>query len=113
VIRLGGLLSATGFLLVVLATSPGFVLFGFALAGFGLANAIPVLFSVAGNLPDFSPGAAIAGVATIGYVGFLIGPPLIGTIAEAFSLRAAFAVIALAAATMFFSSRALIKREDQ
>ena len=108
VIRLGGLLSAMGFILVLSAPSPAFGIAGFSLVGFGLANTIPVLFSVAGNHPDFSPGAAIAGVATIGYVGFLIGPPLIGTIAEISSLRVAYGFIALATATMFFSSRSLL-----
>ena len=109
VIRLGGLLSAAGFMLVLLSPNPIFAITGFALAGLGLSNTIPVLFSVAGNHPDFSPGTAIAGVATIGYVGFLIGPPLIGTISELSSLRVAFGLIALAAATMLFSSRSLIK----
>ncbi len=112
VIRLGGLVSAAGFVLVLFSSDPIFAIIGFALAGFGLSNTIPVLFSVAGNHPDFSPGAAIAGVATIGYVGFLIGPPLIGAISEISSLRVAFALVALAAASMFFSSRSLIKERS-
>ena len=112
VIRLGGLVSAAGFALVLFSAGPTFAIIGFALAGFGLANTIPVLFSVAGNHPDFSPGAAIAGVATIGYVGFLIGPPLIGAISELSSLRVAFVLIALAAVSMFFSSRALNKGKE-
>ncbi len=111
VVRLGGFLSTAGFVLVLLAPNPLFAIAGFGLVGFGLSNTIPVLFSVAGNHPDFSPGAAIAGVATIGYIGFLIGPPLVGILAEVFSLRFAFAVIAFASATMFFSSRSL-KRKD-
>jgi MFS family permease len=112
VIRLGGLVSAAGFILVLFSPDPIFAIIGFALAGFGLSNTIPVLFSVAGNHPDFSPGAAIAGVATIGYVGFLIGPPLIGAISELSSLRVAFALVALAAASMFFSSRSLNKGKE-
>jgi MFS family permease len=112
VIRLGGFLSALGFFLVLAAPSPAFGIIGFALAGFGLSNTIPVLFSVAGNHPDFSPGTAIAGVATIGYIGFLIGPPLIGTIAEISSLRVAFGLVALATATMFFSSRSLYNEKE-
>jgi len=109
---LGGLLSTVGFVLVLLSPDPIFAISGFALAGFGLSNTIPVLFSAAGNHPDFNPGTAIAGVATIGYVGFLIGPPLIGSVAEISSLRVAFGIIALAAATMFFSSRSLINKRE-
>jgi len=112
VIRLGGLLSTVGFVLVLLSPDPIFAISGFALAGFGLSNTIPVLFSAAGNHPDFNPGTAIAGVATIGYVGFLIGPPLIGSVAEISSLRVALGIIALAAATMFFSSRSLINKRE-
>lgn len=109
VIRLGGLLAAAGFVLVLLAPLPSIAIAGFALVGFGLSNTIPVLFSVAGNHPDFSPGAAIAGVATIGYVGFLIGPPLVGTVAEVVSLQAAFMTIAVCLLSMAFSATALKK----
>ena len=63
------------------------------MVGLGIANAIPILFSRAGNLPGFDPGAALAAVATVGYVGFLAGPPAIGLVAHATTLRIALALV--------------------
>ena len=69
---------------------------GFALAGLGLSNTVPVLFGAAGRLPGQQPGAAIAATASVGYVGFLVGPPLIGLIAEATSLGRALILLVVA-----------------
>ena len=68
---------------------------GFACAGFGLANLVPVLFSAAGRLPGQSPGAGIAAVATMGYAGFLAGPPVIGFVAEFSTLAIGLALVPL------------------
>lgn len=67
---------------------------GFLLVGLGVSSVIPLTYSVAGKANTLSPGIAIALVSSIGYFGFLFGPPLIGFIAEAFSLRISFAFIA-------------------
>ena len=107
IVRAGGFVAALGFLLAALARVPVLAILGFALVGIGLANLIPMLFSTAGKLPDFSPGTAIAGVATIGYVGFLAGPPLIGALTEVFSLRAAMGVVGLIMGTLVFTAAAL------
>jgi len=71
---------------------------GFACVGLGLANVIPVTFGIAGRIHGLGAGVGIAGVSTIGYAGFLIGPPLIGFISDAASLRLAlgFVVIGIA-----------------
>lgn len=76
-------------LAIMLALSGGvFVaILGFGIAGLGLANAVPVLFSAGARLPDVPPGVGVAMVATMGYAGFLLGPPLIGATAEAAGLR--------------------------
>ena len=100
-------MAALGFAVVFLTHDPRIAIMGFALVGLGLANIIPLLFGAAGNLPGFPPGAGIAGVATIGYAGFLVGPLLIGTIAELFSLRTAFFIIALMMATLIISGKAI------
>lgn len=105
VVRVGGLLAALGLALIVLTDSPGLALVGFGLVGIGLANIIPVAFSSAGNFPGISSGAGIAGVATIGYAGFLAGPPVIGLVAEATSLRLAFVLVALAVGSLVFTAR--------
>jgi len=82
--------------------------------GLGLANIVPLLFSVAGSLPDVAPGKGIAGVAMAGYAGFLAGPPLIGVVAQAVNLSVALgmlavllAVVALAAKRVIESARAI------
>jgi len=94
-VRLGGFTAGIGFLIVALTANVWIAILAFGLIGLGLANIIPIVFSAAGNLPDTLPGAGIAGAATIGYLGFLAGPPLIGSIAEIFSLRTSFIIISI------------------
>lgn len=65
---------------------------GFGLVGAAAANIIPILFSEAGRARDIAPEAAIAAMAAIGYAGFLLSPPLVGALAQASSLSAAFAL---------------------
>jgi MFS family permease len=66
---------------------------GFACLGIGLALIVPTVSSAAGWLPGLSPGAAIAAVASCGWLGFVCGPPLIGELASATSLPVALGVI--------------------
>ncbi|RPD44534.1 MFS transporter [Hymenobacter sediminis] len=75
---------------------PAFVpsVIGFLLVGFGIASVTPLAYSAAGQSTAVSPGVALAMVSTIGYLGFLLGPPLIGLMAELFNLRVSFAVVA-------------------
>lgn len=94
ILRISGLLIFTGLILsvafpVILAAT-----FGFLLVGFGVASIIPVAYSIAGRSKLYSPGIALALVSTISFFGFLIGPPLIGFIADLFSLKVSFALIA-------------------
>jgi len=86
---------------------PALAILGFALTGAGLANIVPLVFSAAGNKPGIKPGEGIAGVATIGYIGFLAGPPIIGSIAELASLRVSFLFAAVVLATLIFSATAI------
>jgi len=74
--------------------NPIAALIGFAAVGLGLANAVPVLFSTAGKIPVVLPELAIAAVSTAGYCGFLLGPPVIGAIADHFTLGAGLTVVA-------------------
>ena len=95
--RISGLAAASGMLLVAgFATLPASLL-GFVLLGIGYAAVFPLAFSRAAADPLVPPGQAIASVATLGYGGLLLGPPLIGFIAEATSLRWAFLLLALLA----------------
>jgi hypothetical protein len=76
----------------VLASVPA-TLVGFALMGVGLATVVPIAFRAAGSVPGIPAGIGIAGITTVGYAGFLVGPPLIGFVAEATSLRAALLIV--------------------
>ncbi|WP_209832567.1 MFS transporter [Ruegeria sp. HKCCE3926] len=91
--RFGGICAAFGVFTVVSTATILPVLAGFALMGIGYAVIMPLAFSRAASDPNVPPGQAIASVATLGYGGLLIGPPLIGFLAEVFGLRLAFAVL--------------------
>ncbi|WP_425080978.1 MFS transporter [Ruegeria arenilitoris] len=91
--RIGGICAALGVFGVVSASEAGLALAGFALMGVGYAVIMPLAFSRAANDPHVPPGQAIASVATLGYGGLLIGPPLIGILAEMLTLRLAFMVL--------------------
>lgn len=95
-LRLGSLVAALGFALALALAEPLPSIAGFALVGLGLANVVPVLFRASAQVPGVAPGTGIAAVATLGYCGFLGGPPLIGLTAEVITLKGALALIALA-----------------
>jgi MFS family permease len=68
---------------------------GFFIVGLGVSSVIPTIYSTAARTAKVAPGMALAGVSSIGFLGFLMGPPLIGYIAQVSSLRYSFAVVAL------------------
>jgi hypothetical protein len=82
-------------------------------SGLGLANALPILFSAAGNIAGTLPEIAIAGVSTAGYCGFLLGPPVIGAIAERFTLSAGLAVVAVAPTVIAFGGASVTSPEGR
>ncbi|MCK0197555.1 MFS transporter [Ancylobacter sp. 6x-1] len=92
-LRLSALVAALGLAAVVLAPSPVAALPGFFLAGLGIANLVPVFFSLAGRLPGIGPTAGVAMVVTLAYGGGLLGPPLIGFVADGWGLRSAFVLL--------------------
>jgi MFS family permease len=95
VLQISGLVIATGLIVAIGFPSIVTATVGFMLVGVGVSSVVPLVYGVAGKSTVFSPGVALAAVSTIGYLGFLAGPPMIGFIAEAVSLRVSFAVIAL------------------
>jgi fucose permease len=94
-LRFGSLLAAVGFALALAVGDPLLSIVGFGLVGLGLANVVPVLFRAGAAVPGVAPGTGIAAVATLGYCGFLGGPPLIGFTAEVITLQGALALVAL------------------
>lgn len=94
---ISSLLLGLGALLIASFHSLIPAILGFMLCGFGVSCVVPFLFSHAGKSASMSSGVAIAAVSTIGYLGFLIGPPLVGFLSNAFGLRYTyFLVVALA-----------------
>jgi MFS family permease len=63
--------------------------------GFGVSNVVPIIFNIAGNNQKVTTGIALTIVSSISFIGFLIGPPLIGFIAELTSLKYSFAIIGI------------------
>ncbi len=68
--------------------------FGFALVGLGVSCVVPLVFSIAGKIKGANTGQSLAAISTIGYLGFLLVPPMVGFIAQATNLQWSFAVIA-------------------
>jgi MFS family permease len=93
--QIGGLVAAMGLTLALVVTWIPIALLGFGLVGAGFSVVFPLTLSVAGRTSKQAAGTAIAAVATCGYVGFLIGPPVIGFVADALSLRIALGVVVL------------------
>ena len=94
-IVLGGLIATVGLLLSLLMPSPYLSIAGFFLVGLGLSSIVPIAYSIAGNAKSLPPGVGLAMVTTVGYSGFLFGPPIIGFISDAFTLRIALGVVAV------------------
>ncbi len=93
----GGLVAGVGLAAGLLtATTVGTVV-GFGLVGVGMAGVVPVVFTAAGRTPGISAGHAVSRVAGVAFAGSLVGPPVIGGIADLSSLRAALLVVAAAA----------------
>lgn len=94
VIRMGSLLAAAGLLIVLNFHWAHLELLGFFILGIGAANIVPILFSAAGRIPNISPTYALTTMTTLGYTGLLLGPTIIGCVAEAFSLSLALTGVA-------------------
>jgi fucose permease len=98
-------LSAVAMAVVLASGDPVVSIIGYAFVGAGLAPVVPILFNAATRVPGTSRAAAIAAVSSIGYSGFMIGPPLIGALAQAFSLTAAMWVVVFASALLALGAR--------
>jgi MFS family permease len=101
-----------GMMLSVLAPKFWICTLAFMLVGIGVACNIPTVYSLAGQNKKIAPGVALAMVSSVSYLGFLLGPPLIGYIAEIFSLRYSYGVFAFFGLLMFLmTSKLKIFRE--
>lgn len=92
-LQLCGITISVGMFLSVIFPNIVTAAVGFMLVGLGVSIIIPMLYSVAGNNNKVSASVALAMVSSVGYFGFLFGPPLIGYISELFNLRFSFALV--------------------
>ena len=96
-----GLLTTVGMTLSLATLEPLLVVAGFLLVGLALSAIVPVAFSVAGDLAPGRAGTAISVVTTLGYGGFLLGPVIVGGLAELLGLRIALGTIAVSGVVIF------------
>jgi len=109
VLRFSGVLGAAGMALSLAIPHPAAALVGFALVGLGFSNIVPVLFSAAGQQPGVPAAQGIAGVASVGYLGLMAGPALIGFIAEGRSLTSGLLVVIVFAVLVAGLARRALK----
>jgi MFS family permease len=95
VLQVSGLLTGGGLLLSVVQPNLLAAITGFFLVGAGVSSVVPLAYSAAGNSKRMASSAAISAVSSVGFVGFLLGPPVIGFIAQLTSLRISFAAVAI------------------
>jgi MFS family permease len=95
VLQVSGLLIFFGLLLSVVFPSLFTAAIGFLMVGAGVASIVPVSYGIAGRSKLYTPSVALALVSTISFFGFLVGPPLIGFVAELFDLKVSFALIGI------------------
>jgi MFS family permease len=88
-----GILIITGFMLSVIFPYLVTAILGFAMVGIGTSCIVPLVYREAGKSKTMINGLGIAAVSTVGYLGFLIVPPLVGFVAQASNLRWSFAII--------------------
>ena len=108
----GGILAFAGVVIAVSLPYPILVVLSAILIGLGLSTIVPIAYSLAGNLPGLGPGVGISMVTTIGYSGFLFGPPIIGFIADTWSLRIAFVFLLFLFALMLLLTGLRYKAEQ-
>ena len=94
VLKMNGILVFIGMSLALAMHSAVGVIVGLALVGFGVSSVIPIVYMLSAKRKSMAPSAAIAAVSSIGFTGFLIGPPIIGFIAKETGLRMALSIVA-------------------
>ncbi len=94
-LRTSGIMISSGLFIAVLFPYIISATIGFLVVGLGVSSIVPMVYSAAGRQTKIPAGIALASVSSISFLGFLVGPPLIGYIAELLSLRYSFAVIGL------------------
>ena len=95
IMQFNGLLITSGLLIAILFPYIPTAALGFLMVGFGVSTNIPTVYSLIGAQSKMPPSAALAAISSISYLGFLLGPPVIGYISELTNLRISYAFIAI------------------
>lgn len=110
VVRAGGLFTAGGMgLALAFPNVPGTIA-GFAIAGLGVATAIPAAIHAADRLPGLRPGSGLTALSWLMRLGFVGAPPLVGMIADATSLRVGLLIVPVAGVTIAAAAGVLSRR---
>ncbi|MCD7930684.1 MAG: MFS transporter [Tannerellaceae bacterium] len=104
ILQYAGTLIFSGLFLAVLIPHIVVTLFAFMIIGLGTAAIIPVVYSITGQQSNIPTGLALTIVSSISFLGFLLGPPLIGYVSHATSLRYSYALIGLFGITIILLS---------
>ena len=109
-LMLSGLVVTLGIIIAVAYPSMIFSTLGFMLVGFGVSSVVPTIYGTVGrNAAPGQASIALATVSSIGFFGFLIGPPMIGFLSQAIGLRWAFLTIGSLGIVTFFQANRLKK----
>jgi len=103
----GGLAMFAGLALAVASTHFVLSAVGFALVGLGAANVVPLLLGAASRIPGMSAGSGVAAVATLGYGGLLLAPPILGWVAMQTSVMVALGALSLSGIVIAANARVI------
>jgi len=106
-VRLGSLVAAAGLVWALTVQRPEWALPGFAITGAGFSAIIPLVFGSGGRVPGVKAGPGIATVTGIGYIGFIVGPPVIGFASQLVTLRYALGVVVACCLVSAFLSKSM------
>lgn len=104
-IRYLAICACVGMLLSIFATDPWICILGFGLAGCGFSIMVPIIISSAGKRQDIDPSSAVVAVSIFGYGGLLMGPPFIGFLSHAITLKLAMLTLVALIVVIFAGSR--------
>jgi MFS family permease len=105
VMTVGGLGMFAGLMIAVTSTHFMLSALGFALIGLAAANVVPLIFAAAARMPGMSAGGGLATVATLGYAGLLMAPPLLGAIAAHTNIAVALGILSLSGIVIAANAR--------
>lgn len=112
IVATGAFIAILGYLLV-LSTEMYMAILGFALTGLGFSVIVPELFRIGGNVKGVESSQGVAFIAGTGYSGFLLGPVILGFIAEKFSLNLTFSLLLACSIVVLLATVIIKKRKSK